>query len=176
MTGKSLQPELTTERLRLRRPRADDADRLTELAGDLAVSRMLTRVPHPYSRADADSFLAFVATPRPDGAEFLIEDSEGMVGMMGFHTEPETLGPEFGYWIGRPYWGHGYATEAASAALRWADGEWRRKLVVSGHFADNPASARVLVKTGFLYTGVVEHKFCKARGEPAATRMMLRLA
>jgi RimJ/RimL family protein N-acetyltransferase len=47
---------------------------------------------------------------------------------------------------------------------------------VAGHFADNDASGRVLVKAGFLYTGVVEHKASIARGEPVDTRMMVWLA
>ena len=81
-----------------------------------------------------------------------------------------------GYWIGRPYWGQGYATEAATAALAWAGAGWGKRLVVSGHFADNPASGRVLEKAGFLYTGVVEPRHSKARGEAAATRMMVWLA
>ena len=176
MGGRSIQPELTTTRLRLRRPRPDDAGALAELANDLDVARMLLRMPHPYSRADAEAFLARAAEPAQDRAEFLIEDSDAVVGMMGFHTEAERPGPELGYWIGRPFWGRGYASEAAKAALRWSEEGWRRKVVVSGHFADNPASARVLGKVGFLYTGVVEPRLSAARDAPAAVRMMVRLA
>ena len=82
-----------------------------------------------------------------------------------------------GYWIGRPYWGQGYATEAAAGAVGWAGADagasgW----VVAGHFADNPASGRVLEKAGFLYTGVVAPQFSKARGAVAPTRMMVWLA
>jgi RimJ/RimL family protein N-acetyltransferase len=168
----TIQPELATARLRLRRPQRADAARIAELADDHDVARMTTRMPHPYARSDADAFLAGLEGRRE--VVMLVEDADGPVGMLGFHEH--ALGPELGYWIGRPFWGRGYATEAAAAALRWADEAWRRKVVVSGHFADNPASGRVLEKSGFLYTGVVEPRFSLARGEPAATRMMVRLA
>jgi RimJ/RimL family protein N-acetyltransferase len=61
------------------------------------------------------------------------------------------------------------------AALRFVASDWRKKVVVAGFFADNPASARVLEKAGFLHTGVVERKFSLARGEEAPLRRMVRL-
>jgi RimJ/RimL family protein N-acetyltransferase len=172
------QPEtIATERLVLRAPRLDDAARLAELANDFDVARMTTEIPHPYSLGDADDFLRRMETrDRARQAVFAIEHpKDGFVGVLGFHPK-EPAAPEVGYWIGRPYWGQGYATEAARAALDWAGAGWGRRLVVSGHFADNPASGRVLEKAGFLYTGVVQPRHSKARGEDAATRMMVWLA
>lgn len=172
------QPEtIATTRLTLREPRWDDAARLAELANDFDVVRMTTGMPFPYTLQDADGFLRRMqARDRAREAVFAIDHAdEGVVGVLGFHpTEPRA--PEVGYWIGRPYWGQGYATEAATAALDWARAGWGRRLVVSGHFADNPASGRVLEKAGFLYTGVVQPRHSKARGEAAPTRMMVWLA
>ena len=68
------------------------------------------------------------------------------------------------------------ATEAAQGALAWARNDWRRKVVVAGHFADNPASGQVLCKSGFLYTGDVELRPSAARGQTVPTRMMVWLA
>jgi RimJ/RimL family protein N-acetyltransferase len=48
--------------------------------------------------------------------------------------------------------------------------------VASGHFADNPASGRVLEKAGFLYTGDIERRYSRARAEAVDTRMMVWLA
>ncbi len=48
--------------------------------------------------------------------------------------------------------------------------------MVSGHFDDNPASGRVLIKAGFLPTGEIRWRFSLARGEAARTRMMVWLA
>jgi RimJ/RimL family protein N-acetyltransferase len=83
---------------------------------------------------------------------------------------------EVGYWLGRPFWGFGYMTEALSAAMAWAAGPWGRRWMVSGHFDDNPASGRVLIKAGFLPTGEIRWRFSLARGEAAPTRMMVWLA
>jgi RimJ/RimL family protein N-acetyltransferase len=172
------QPEtIATARLSLRAPRLDDAGRLAALANDYDVARMTTEIPHPYTRDHADDFLRRMeARDRAAHAVFAIEHpQEGLVGVLGFHPK-DPPAPEVGYWIGRPYWGQGYATEAATAALDWARASWGRRLVVSGHFADNPASGRVLEKAGFLYTGVVQPRHSKARGEDAPTRMMVWLA
>jgi RimJ/RimL family protein N-acetyltransferase len=168
---------IATERLVLRTPRLDDAARLAELANDFDVARMTTEIPHPYSLGDAETFLRRTQThDRARQAVFAIEHpQDGFVGVLGFHPK-EPAASEVGYWIGRPYWGQGFATEAAKAALDWAGAIWGKRLVVSGHFADNPASGRVLEKAGFLYTGVVQPRHSKARGEAAATRMMVWLA
>ena len=83
---------------------------------------------------------------------------------------------ELGYWLGRPYWGKGLATEAVRGAMTWAQGDWGRRLILAGHFADNEASGRVLSKCGFLYTGEVQRRFSRARSADAATRMMVWIA
>jgi len=170
-------PTIETPRLTLRAPAPEDAARIGALAGDYAIAKMTTRMPWPYSQADADGFVARCQTQdRRRDATFVIDlADEGVVGVLGFFT-PANGHVEVGYWIGRPYWGRGLATEAARGALAWVKSDWRKKVVVAGHFADNPASGQVLINAGFLYTGVVEPKASTARGETVATRMMVWLA
>lgn len=170
-------PVIQTERLTLRAPTPADAPRIAALCGDYAIPKMTTRMPWPYRLADAEAFVAQVGGQdwRRNAAFVLDESQAGVAGVLGLFPDP-TGQIEVGYWIGRPHWGRGLATEALRAALSWAARDWRRKLVVAGHFADNPASGRVLVKAGFLYTGVVEHKPSAARGETVPTRMMVWLA
>jgi len=170
-------PRIDTDRLALRTPRLDDAPRLAVLANDFDIARMTTRLPHPYGLADAQDFLARTAVQDLSReVKFAIETADdGLVGVIGLYPRGP-LGPEVGYWIGRPYWGRGLATEAARAVLSWARTVWGRRAVVSGHFTDNPASGRVLEKAGFLYTGEVQPRPCAARGEVAPTRMMIWLA
>jgi RimJ/RimL family protein N-acetyltransferase len=168
---------IRTDRLTLRPPMAGDVAAIARLAGDYGIASMTTRMPHPYVEADARQFVALVA--RQDGARertFGVElDGEGLIGAIGFHRAP--TGPlELGDWLGRPYWGQGYATEAVAAALHWAAEDWGRKAISSGHFADNPRSANVLIKSGFLYTGEVQMRHSRARGAVAPTRMMVWLA
>jgi RimJ/RimL family protein N-acetyltransferase len=168
-------PAVGTERLILRSPVKDDAAAICELANDLGVAGMTSSMPYPYRPADADAFLgARVDWARE--ARFAVEHRQfGFIGVLGF-DEHSPGRMEVGYWLGRPFWGRGYATEALGAALRWAKGEWRKNVVWAGHFAENRASGQVLVKAGFLYTGEVELRDCAARGEPVATRMMVWLA
>ena len=170
-------PTIETRRLTLRAPAIEDAARIGVLASDYAIAKMTTRMPWPYSQGDADGFVARCqAQDRRRDSTFVIElEDEGVVGVLGFFT-PSDGHLEIGYWIGRPYWGRGLATEATQGALAWAKTDWRKKLVVAGHFADNPASGQVLIKAGFLYTGVVERKPSTARGEAVPTRMMVWLA
>lgn len=166
---------IDTARLKLRPLCADDARRLAELASDPQVSRMTTRIPHPYGLADAEGFIAAQAA-NASGRVFAIQgEGERLIGVVGLHSEPPTPWPELGYWLGRDYWGRGYATEAARAVVDWARAGGRRALA-SSHFSDNPASGRVLEKTGFLYTGDRDRRLSAARGEAAELRRMAWLA
>jgi RimJ/RimL family protein N-acetyltransferase len=170
-------PRIETERLVLRAPVASDAERIARLANDYDVVKMTGSMPFPYTRADAEAYLARVE--RRDAtreAVFAIDQiGEGLVGVIGFHPRDDSA-PEIGYWFGRPYWGKGLATETVSAALDWARKDWRKRHITAGHFADNPTSGRVLEKTGFLYTGVIRTIHSVARGEPTPSRMMVWLA
>ena len=176
MCAIDITPTLATERLLLRGAVVSDAERLAELVGDLNVAAMTSDIPHPYGVEDAEDFIGRMCGDWDRAPSFLIEHRHfGVVGGVGFRTLPNGR-PELGYWLGRRFWNRGYATEAARAALDWARRDWRKKLVVAGHFADNPASGQVLCKAGFLYTGDVELRWSQARGEAARTRMMVWLA
>jgi RimJ/RimL family protein N-acetyltransferase len=169
-------PILETRRLLLRAPVMEDIDRMTALAGDWEVARMLGRMPHPYLPEHAEEFLGLCQAMDPaTDRVFAIElEDEGFIGVIGF--SPFEGGTELGYWIGRPYWGRGLASEAADAAMAWAKRVWRRRYVLATHFSDNPASGRVLCKAGFLYTGEVVLRDCRARGEKVPARTMVWLA
>ncbi len=177
MSTLATSPVITTPRLRLRTPGRADNARLCGLINDFDIARMTTHVPHPYGPAEAEDFLERMqGLDRARSAVFAVEtQDDGLVDVVGLHPAGR-LGPEIGYWIGRPYWGRGLATEATAAVLGWARENWGQKVVVSGHFEDNPASGRVLVKAGFLYTGEVQARHSKARGQIARTRMMVWLA
>ena len=170
-------PVIETRRLLLRAPAPRDVSAIAQLANDEAITRNTLRMPHPYGHRDAEAFVTDVAAQNPAKANtFLIEHEDlGPVGVIGLFEDAD-LAPEIGYWIGQPFWGRGFATEALEGALVWAGKRWRRRALMSGHFADNPASGRVLEKAGFLYTGEVRRQFSKARGAPVDTRRMVWLA
>lgn len=171
-----VEPNLEAPSLTLRAPKGADAVRIAEMCGDIAIPRMTTRMPWPYQLEHAFAFVDAVQRQNHDRENtFLIEHArDGVVGCVGVFMNGRL--PEIGYWVGRSYWGRGIATEACRQALAWTRDEWRKKVVLAGHFADNPASAAVLTKNGFLYTGDVEIRHSIARGEDTPTRMMVWLA
>ena len=138
---------------------------------------MTTRMPYPYGLADARAFVALSQEldPRRQITFALEHQDAGVIGCLGFHSNGRAP-LEIGYWLGRPHWGKGLATEAVRAALKWAAEEWGRRAIASGHFDDNDASAKVLIKAGFLYTGEVQRRFSRARCLDGATRMMMWIA
>jgi len=171
-------PPLASARLALRPPTPADAERLADLAGDRDVARMTSSIPHPYGLSDARAFIDNVRVSDPDVDPTFAVDlpGEGLIGALGFRMAGATLGPEVGYWLGKPYWGRGYATEALRRAMGWAREDWRVRCVVAGHFADNPASGAVLIKSGFLYTGETPLTFSLARDADVPCRRMVWLA
>ncbi|MGH7476655.1 MAG: GNAT family N-acetyltransferase [Longimicrobiales bacterium] len=148
---------LETPRLRLR-PLADaEVDALQRLADDLDIARNTLRVPHPYRREDAEQFFTQQAGAwaRGDAAAFAItyRGAGGLIGLCGLHLAHEHGRAELGYWIGREFWGHGYATEAAAAVVRYGFETLRLNRIHAGHYPHNPASGRVLEKIGMRHEG-----------------------
>jgi RimJ/RimL family protein N-acetyltransferase len=93
-----------------------------------------------------------------------------LIGSIGFGRRPSGR-VELGYWIARPHWGRGYATEAGRAVLAIARDALRVRRLEAGHFTDNPASGRVLEKLGFRPTGRIAPRFSAGRGEAAPSRL-----
>jgi len=168
---------IRTARLGLRAPRRSDAARLTHLLNDFDVARNLGSLPWPYEKAHAEAFLTEKEFLDPEReAEFALDHpNHGLIGMLGF-TDRGHDTVEVGYWLGRPYWGSGFMTEALDSALDWASRSWCRTFIRAWHFADNPASGAVLSKAGFLYTGDTRISRSAARGEDTLSRGMVWLA
>ena len=178
MCAIEITPAISTERLLLRGPVVNDAGRLAQLANDINVAGMLATMPHPYEPAHAEAWMSKVVMSNWDSeAHFAIEHHAfGLLGAIGITRKPGER-PVLGYWLGRPFWNRGYATEAVRGILKWVKRDWRARVVTAGHFADNPASGAVLCKAGFLYTGDIALKPSLARGGAMVpTRMMVWLA
>ena len=156
-----------TERLLLRPGWIEDAPALARAIGEEAVVRNLATAPWPYGEEQARAFLSEpVATTEP---RFLVFARTGgaprLVGGCGISPAPDGA-LELGYWIARPYWGLGFATEAGRQLVRIARAMDMPRLTAS-HFADNSASGAVLRKLGFRPTGEVARRFSLARGGEA---------
>jgi RimJ/RimL family protein N-acetyltransferase len=162
---------IETKRLKLRQMRTSDAKRVAQLCGDPAVARMILRAPLPYLPIAAEGWIMTLAARKPLAEDFVYAvelEGEGLIGCIGAHKTPGG-GFEIGYWFGQPYWGRGYASEALQAFLQHAKALGP---LHAGHFADNPASGRVLAKAGFAYTGEEKPMFSLARGESALCKRM----
>ena len=116
-----------------------------------------TRMPDPYPPDGAAIWLSWVQPRIAAGEEhaFAIEVSSlGSIGLCGLHDLDAAAGrAEAGYWLGRPYWGNGYASAAANALVSRAFGEIGLRSLAAHALADNLASRRVLEKAGFLLVG-----------------------
>ena len=161
-----------TERLLLRPGWAEDAPAIAAAIADEMIVRNLATAPWPYELRDAEAFLAQARDPALPS--FLIfERTDGapnLVGSCGLGRRPSGA-VELGYWIGRSYWGRGYATEAATALIDIARTLGFTRLEGS-HFLDNPASGRVLEKLGFEPLGITAPRLSCARGAEAQARLL----
>lgn len=144
--------EIRTARLLLRPPTEAEADAIAAYAGDIDIARMIRRIPHPYSRQDALDWLASMVGNRGE-TSLAISLSCSFIGACGFIFSPDRSTAEIGYWLGKPYWGNGYATEAAQALVRTGFERFGLAAITISHMVDNPASAHVIAKCGFLRTG-----------------------
>lgn len=160
-----------TERLMLRPGWREDAPALCRAIADEGIVRNLARAPWPYRLADAETFLA--REQKADEVSCLIflrtEGAPVLAGGIGFARTPEDE-LEFGYWIARPFWGRGFATEAGRAVIANARDSMRVPRFVAGHFTDNPASGRVLHKLGFCPTGTTRGRYSAGREAIAPVR------
>lgn len=158
-------PTLRTERLLLRPFLASDADEIVRLAGAREIAATTVRIPHPYSKADAEAFIASCARRAEEdlAAVFAIDlrDQFQLLGAVGLELELPHRRAELGYWIGVPYWGNGYATEAARAVVRYGFDGLNLNRIHAAHFSHNPASAQVLRKIGMLPEGRLRNHVLK---------------
>ncbi|MCC0016236.1 MAG: GNAT family N-acetyltransferase [Rhodobiaceae bacterium] len=155
--------ELATKRLVLRRPMPADANAITAQANNAEVSRWLARMPHPYNRAHADTWIATVNAPQASECAFVITlaATGEIVGACGCGQMEDFDLPQLGYWIGQEHWGNGYATEAAHALIDHVFTASPCAVIGAGCRVANAASRRVIEKCGFQYAGLdmIESRF-----------------
>lgn len=158
-------PTLPTQQLVLRPYLSADIPDLVRLAGAREIAATTLRIPHPYREQDA---VDFVAACQPDAdaelsARFAItlRDSAEFCGGVGMRLELDHHRAELGYWLGVPYWGRGYATEAANAMVRYGFDTLGLNRIYAQHVRENPASGRVLQKIGMRYEGCLRNHICK---------------
>lgn len=171
-------PALGTPRLRLRSFRPDDAPAVAALAGRREIAETTLNVPHPYTRADAEGWIATHARDAAEGRAFTfaiasLEDE--LLGAIGLHLVAAHRRADLGYWIGLSHWGRGFATEAGLAVLDFGFDTLGLNRIEAHCFVGNRASARVLEKLGMRFEGTLRHHVLKD-GTPRDGLLYARLA
>jgi RimJ/RimL family protein N-acetyltransferase len=151
-------PVLQTTRLTLRPLELRDAPHLRRLVDDPEIFRNTLRIPHPYPEGAAEEFIGRNQKQLEEKDEValavVVRDTDEFIGIIGMVPKPFDVG-EIGYWLGRPYWNRGYASEAATAMVRYGFEERTFNRIDAVVFAHNAASARVLEKSGMTLEGVL---------------------
>lgn len=148
-------PVLVTERLVLRTPHIEDTDPLARLANNARVATMVSRMPHPYTRKDATDFIRRAKTGAIGKCVYAVTDGDNgrFLGCCGIEPQDDPATLELGYWIGEPFWGNGFATEAAHAVIDMAFRTRGIECIDVRCRVTNQASRRVIHKCGFQFQG-----------------------
>lgn len=146
-----------TKRLKLRRPRMSDADDIfNNYASDPEVTRYVTWPPYN-DRIEVAPFLRSQLSRWDSGEEYswvlTLSAEDRAIGMIGCRAPQHAA--DIGYVLGRAYWGHGYATEAATAIVDWASRLETIYRVWAVCDVENEASAQVLEKVGMQREGIL---------------------
>jgi ribosomal-protein-alanine N-acetyltransferase len=162
----SATPTLRTARLLLGTFTPEDAPELQRLAGAREIADTTVSIPHPY---DLDHALAWIGQQRREAvrgratnfAIRLLPDGP-LIGSAGLRDiDPEHLQAELGFWIGREWWGQGYAREAAAAVIRFGFESLGLNRICAHHMARNPAAGKVLRALGMRQEGLLRQRVRK---------------
>lgn len=152
--------EIETERLLLRKPKKSDWKDLVEGVGEYDIAKMLSLLPHPYKKEDADTYIKKVikrwAQKDKDDYTFFIElkSEKKVIGAIGIHKIIKFSGVgTTGSWINKKYWKNGYMTEAKIAINDFAFNKLKLRRLNSEVFTNNIASNKTQLKMGYKLEG-----------------------
>ena len=159
---------LETSRLWLRWPRQADVPAIVRLAGERVVAKMTTSIPHPFPVEAGEHYLFETRRGNAEGRGLQLAITpkakpDRLIGIVGVKPSSEDGRPHLGCWIGVPHWGQGFATEAAQALIDAFFAYTSHVELISSACVLNPASRRVLEKSGFTHQGSASMTF-PARG------------
>ncbi|WP_240647694.1 GNAT family N-acetyltransferase [Paenibacillus nanensis] len=157
--------KMQTSRLTLRLLKPGDAEAMETLLQEKDIASTTLGIPHPYPSGAAASFIQLRqdAAAKGDGYSFAVLDSasSAFMGVIGLHINKNHNHAELGYWIGKPYWGYGYCTEAVKGVMDFAFRELKLNRLYAAALTRNPASYKVMEKSGMKHEGVFRQHLLK---------------
>ncbi len=156
---------LETERLRLRLIELADAPLVQKLVSDRQIAENTLNIPYPYPEDGAAIWIQGMLQQRAQGGQdrtyvILRRADDELVGCVGIHPR-HGFRAEIGYWVGVPYWGQGYMTEAVRRLIRSGFEDMQLQRIEANHFLHNPASGRVMQKAGMTFEGIMRQHLLK---------------
>lgn len=149
----SLPETISTVRLRMAAPVMADLAELVPLANNDNVTRWTARMPFPYGRDDGIDFIENFATAPTERPYAIRNETGAFIGVVSLMFYEGDWPPEIGYWLGEPFWGHGYGSEAATGLMEAARASGRFEVIGAKAMAENTPSLRILEKAGFVRIG-----------------------
>ena len=157
----SVQPILETDRLILRPFQLSDAKETQKLAGHREIASTTLNIPHPYEDGMAESWISThkETFDKGKGVAYAItsKDDGKLMGAISLMSISKGHQAEMGYWVGVPFWGNGYCTEAGKVLLEYGFTELGLNRIHACYLARNPSSGRVMEKIGMTYEGTRPH-------------------
>jgi ribosomal-protein-alanine N-acetyltransferase len=155
----SAQPTLETNRLILRPLALEDAQEIQALAGDFTIADTTLNIVHPYPDGLAEKWISEhpAKFQQREAVTFAVtlKDHGQLIGVASLGFNLRFRRGELGYWISKPYWNQGFATEASRAVIEFGFGSLGLHKIEATHLSRNPASGKVLQKMGFEQEGVL---------------------
>ncbi|MCW1921123.1 GNAT family N-acetyltransferase [Luteolibacter arcticus] len=148
-------PVLETERLTLRAPNRGDIGAIVRHAGDPRVAFKTSAMPHPYRLNDATGWLDQIEQEGEETFAIELKSQPGLIGVISLVPREGRVSAEIGYWLGVKYWRRGYMTEALREVLRYGFEDRGLLYLTACYMAGNPASGRVMQKTGMKFESIV---------------------
>lgn len=158
-------PTITTRRLHLRLFTLDDAPEIQRNVGEREIALNTANIPHPYEDGMAEGWINRHLQEFEEGKllnlAVTLRSDNALIGAVGLVIQPKQDIAELGYWIGKPWWGQGYATEASRAIVDHGFRKLGLARIFAQCFSRNPASAKVLQNVGMIKEGHLRRHFKK---------------
>ena len=163
--------QIKTKRLILKKPtKKTNKKSIVSQIGDWEVAKWLSGVPYPYTEEKAEEWLNNVNN---DDLRFSIFLNDYLIGGVGASLEEDNK-LDLGYWIGKNYWGRGYATEAAMGFIQYVKEETNFKEISACYIKGNTDSSNVLRKLGFEEIGECKEYFLSRKKTMACIKLLLK--